>query len=137
MFSTILHFSGMEVASYLIDKALSITVIGSSEMPYQNTLGPEIGKVTMMVRNRERAPSCVLTVQLVVVQTLLFLQMLSEKNVRFYMNDNVTEVRGVDGKVKLDDARYTCFTAQNSEYIHINISSGSLSFLPQGEGGYA
>lgn len=44
-------FSGMEVASYLIDKALSITVIGSSEMPYQNTLGPEIGKVTMMVRN--------------------------------------------------------------------------------------
>lgn len=26
--------------------------------------------------------------------------MLSEKNVRFYMNDNVTEVRGVDGKVK-------------------------------------
>uniref|UniRef100_A0A3Q1I3I5 Rieske domain-containing protein n=1 Tax=Anabas testudineus TaxID=64144 RepID=A0A3Q1I3I5_ANATE len=67
-------FVGMEVASYLIDKALSITVIGSSEMPYQNTLGPEIGKVTMM--------------------------MLSEKNVRFYMNDNVTEVRGVDGKVK-------------------------------------
>uniref|UniRef100_A0A7N6A145 Rieske domain-containing protein n=1 Tax=Anabas testudineus TaxID=64144 RepID=A0A7N6A145_ANATE len=63
-------FVGMEVASYLIDKALSITVIGSSEMPYQNTLGPEIGKVTMM------------------------------KNVRFYMNDNVTEVRGVDGKVK-------------------------------------
>ncbi|KAK2882067.1 apoptosis-inducing factor 3-like [Channa argus] len=67
-------FVGMEVASYLIDKASSITVIGSSEMPYQNTLGPEIGRVTMM--------------------------MLSEKNVRFYMNDNVTEVRGVNGKVK-------------------------------------
>lgn len=40
----------MEVASYLLDKASSITVIGSSEMPYQNTLGPEIGKLTMMVR---------------------------------------------------------------------------------------
>lgn len=46
-------FSGMEIASYLIDKASSITVIGSSEMPYQNTLGPEIGRVTMMVRQRE------------------------------------------------------------------------------------
>ncbi|XP_058483094.1 apoptosis-inducing factor 3 isoform X1 [Solea solea] len=63
----------MEVASYLIDKASSITVIGSSEMPYQNTLGPEIGKFTMM--------------------------MLSEKNVKFYMNDIVTEVKGVNGKV--------------------------------------
>eukprot|EP00064_Thunnus_orientalis_P018759 superscaffoldBa00004425_g18865 len=60
----------MEVASYLIDKASSITVIGSSELPYQNTLGPEIGR------------------------------MLSEKNIRFFMNDNVTEVRGVNGKVK-------------------------------------
>lgn len=45
----------MEIASYLIDKASSITVIGSSEMPYQNTLGPEIGRVTMMVRQRTRA----------------------------------------------------------------------------------
>ncbi|XP_035482701.2 apoptosis-inducing factor 3 isoform X2 [Scophthalmus maximus] len=67
-------FVGMEVASYLIDKASSITVIGSSELPYQNTLGPEIGKVTMM--------------------------MLSEQGVRFYMNDMVAEVRGVNGKVK-------------------------------------
>lgn len=45
----------MEIASYLIDKASSIAVIGSSEMPYQNTLGPEIGRVTMMVRQRSRA----------------------------------------------------------------------------------
>nr|XP_057943613.1 apoptosis-inducing factor 3 [Doryrhamphus excisus] len=66
-------FVGMEVASYLIDKASSITVIGSSELPYQNTLGPEIGRVTMT--------------------------MLAERNVTFYMNDNVSEVRGVDGKV--------------------------------------
>ncbi|XP_033996244.1 apoptosis-inducing factor 3 [Trematomus bernacchii] len=67
-------FVGMEVASYLINKASSITVIGSSELPYQNTLGREVGKVTMT--------------------------MLSEKNVKFYMNDNVTEIKGVDGKVK-------------------------------------
>ncbi|XP_029304798.1 apoptosis-inducing factor 3-like [Cottoperca gobio] len=67
-------FVGMEIASYLIDKASSISVVGSSELPYQNTLGREIGKVTM--------------------------KMLSEKKVKFYMNDNVTEVRGVDGKVK-------------------------------------
>lgn len=31
---------------------------------------------------------------------LLLLQMLAEKNVKFYMNDSVTEVRGQDGKVK-------------------------------------
>ncbi|XP_059207065.1 apoptosis-inducing factor 3 [Centropristis striata] len=67
-------FVGMEVASYLINKALSITVIGSSQLPYQNTLGREIGKFTM--------------------------KMLSEKNVKFFMNDNVTEIRGVEGKVK-------------------------------------
>ncbi|CAB1353125.1 unnamed protein product [Coregonus sp. 'balchen'] len=67
-------FVGMEVASYMTDKASSVTVIGSSELPYQKTLGPEIGKVTMM--------------------------MLAEKDVAFYMNDNVTEVRGENGKVK-------------------------------------
>ncbi|XP_056141337.1 apoptosis-inducing factor 3-like [Lampris incognitus] len=67
-------FVGMEVASYMTDKATSITVIGSSELPYQKTLGPEIGKITMM--------------------------MLAEKGVKFYMNANVTEVRGLNGKVK-------------------------------------
>ena len=41
--------AGMEVASYMTGKATSITVIGSSELPYQKTLGPEIGKITMMV----------------------------------------------------------------------------------------
>ncbi|KAM4620383.1 apoptosis-inducing factor 3 [Polymixia lowei] len=67
-------FVGMEVASYMTDKATSITVIGSSEMPYQKTLGPEIGRITMM--------------------------MLEKRDVKFYMNDNVKEVRGVNGKVK-------------------------------------
>lgn len=94
-------FSGMEIASYLIDKASSITVIGSSEVPYQSTLGLEIGRATMMVGERERwggggkgGAACV-TWGL----PLLILQMLSEKNVRFFMSDSVTEVRGVDGKV--------------------------------------
>uniref|UniRef100_A0A8C7XC98 Apoptosis inducing factor mitochondria associated 5 n=1 Tax=Oryzias sinensis TaxID=183150 RepID=A0A8C7XC98_9TELE len=67
-------FVGMEVASYLLDKASSITVIGSSELPYQNTLGREVGRITMM--------------------------MLSEHNIKFYMNDIVTEIKGVNGKVK-------------------------------------
>ncbi|KAA0720330.1 hypothetical protein E1301_Tti012364 [Triplophysa tibetana] len=43
-------FVGMEVAAYAIDMASSITIIASSELPYQKTLGPEIGKVTMMVK---------------------------------------------------------------------------------------
>lgn len=43
------YLTGMEVASYLLDKASSITVIGSSELPYQNTLGREVGRITMMV----------------------------------------------------------------------------------------
>lgn len=67
-------FIGMEVASYMIDKAARITVVGSSELPYQRTLGPEIGKVS--------------------------LKMLSERNVMFYMSDSVTEIRGENGKVK-------------------------------------
>lgn len=86
----------MEIASYLIDKASSITVIGSSEMPYQNTLGPEIGRVTMMVRQRETEG---VTLQNEFFTSLL-LQMLAERNVKFYMNNSVTEVRGQDGKVK-------------------------------------
>ncbi|XP_072518265.1 apoptosis-inducing factor 3 [Salminus brasiliensis] len=67
-------FVGMEVASYMIDKASSITVIGFSELPYLKTLGPEIGKVTMTI--------------------------LEERGVKFYMNDSVAEVRGENGKVK-------------------------------------
>lgn len=66
-------FVGMEVASYLLNKASSITVIGSSDLPYQNTLGKEIGKITLM--------------------------MLAEKGVKFHMNEFVTEIRGASGKV--------------------------------------
>jgi len=42
--------SGMEVAAYLSDKAASVTVIGSSKFPFQSSLGPDIGKMTMQVR---------------------------------------------------------------------------------------
>ena len=35
----------------MIDKAGSITVINSSETPYQKTLGPEIGRITVRVRD--------------------------------------------------------------------------------------
>ncbi|KPP63959.1 apoptosis-inducing factor 3-like [Scleropages formosus] len=67
-------FVGMEVASYMIDKAKSVTVIGRNDFPYQKTLGTEIGKLTM--------------------------RMLAEKNVKFYMNDSITEIKGEKGKVK-------------------------------------
>ncbi|KAM6986119.1 apoptosis-inducing factor 3-like [Aplochiton taeniatus] len=67
-------FVGMEIASYMTDKASSITVIGSGEQPYQKTLGPEIGQITMT--------------------------MLAGKDVEFFMNDNVTECRGDKGKLK-------------------------------------
>lgn len=67
-------FIGMEVASYLSDKAASVAVVGSSRYPYERSLGPEIGKMSM--------------------------QMLEEQNVKFYMNNSVTEIRGENGKVK-------------------------------------
>lgn len=67
-------FIGMEVAAYLLDTSSSMTVIGSSELPYQKTLGREIGKVTMT--------------------------MLEEKGVTFYMNDAVAEVQGKNRRVK-------------------------------------
>lgn len=41
--------SGMEVAAYLSDKAVSVSVIGSSKFPFQSSLGPAIGKMTMQV----------------------------------------------------------------------------------------
>ncbi|XP_071397519.1 apoptosis-inducing factor 3-like [Centroberyx affinis] len=67
-------FIGMEVASYLSDKAASVAMVGTAGRPYEQSLGPEIGKMTM--------------------------QMLEEQNVKFHMNDRVTEIRGENGKVK-------------------------------------
>ncbi|XP_057695494.1 apoptosis inducing factor mitochondria associated 4 isoform X2 [Corythoichthys intestinalis] len=67
-------FIGMEVASYLANKASSVAIVGTTKYPFQQSLGSQIGQMTM--------------------------QMLEEKNVKFYMNDSVTEIRGVNGSVK-------------------------------------
>ncbi|XP_067364460.1 apoptosis inducing factor mitochondria associated 4 isoform X2 [Channa argus] len=67
-------FIGMEVASYLSNKAASVSVVGTARYPYERSLGPEIGKMTK--------------------------EMLEEQNVKFYMNDRVAEIKGENGKVK-------------------------------------
>ncbi|XP_005463796.1 apoptosis inducing factor mitochondria associated 4 isoform X1 [Oreochromis niloticus] len=67
-------FIGMEVASYFSDKAASVAMVGSTQYPFECALGSEIGQLSM--------------------------QMLEEKNVKFHMNDRVTEIRGENGKVK-------------------------------------
>ena len=36
-------FIGMEVAAHLSDKAASVTVVGNVDIPFKNSLGPEIG----------------------------------------------------------------------------------------------
>ncbi|CAJ1065555.1 apoptosis-inducing factor 3-like [Xyrichtys novacula] len=68
-------FIGMEVASFLSDKAASVSMIGTTRYPYERSLGPEIGKMCM--------------------------QMLEEKDVKFHMSDEVVEIRGENGKVKM------------------------------------
>ncbi|XP_041052667.1 apoptosis inducing factor mitochondria associated 4 [Carcharodon carcharias] len=67
-------FIGMEVAAYLAEKAKSVSVIGTSEVPYQNVLGIEIGKAIM--------------------------KMFEQEAIKFYMLDHVTELRGEDGLLK-------------------------------------
>ncbi|KAM9359787.1 apoptosis-inducing factor 3-like [Symphorus nematophorus] len=67
-------FIGMEVASYLSDKAASVSVVSTTRYPYERSLGPEIGKMSM--------------------------QMLEEQNVKFYMSDRAIEIKGENGKVK-------------------------------------
>lgn len=104
---------GMEVASYMTEKALSITIIGSSEMPYQRTFGSEIGKITMMVSNLGGISMAMLekktllktvtwyaTITVTSCGDELLFQILEEKGVTFYMNDSVTEIRGENKKVK-------------------------------------
>lgn len=90
----------MEVAAYLSDKASSVTVIGNGKFPFQSSLGTEIGKVTMQV---SRCCSSFLIVGLLLYECWNnndpLLQMLEEKNVKFYMSNGVTEIRGENGKV--------------------------------------
>ncbi|MED6271881.1 hypothetical protein CHARACLAT_024763 [Characodon lateralis] len=67
-------FIGMEAASYLSDKAASVALVGPTKYPFEKSLGPAIGKMTM--------------------------EMLEENNVKFFMDKKVTEIRGENGKVK-------------------------------------
>ncbi|XP_068615657.1 apoptosis-inducing factor 3-like [Brachionichthys hirsutus] len=66
-------FIGMEVASYLSNKAASVVVVGSSRYPYEKSLGPEIGRMC--------------------------LEMLEQQKVKFYMDDGVAEIKEENGKV--------------------------------------
>lgn len=43
----------MEVASYLSDKASSVSMVGTTRYPYERSLGPDIGKMTMQVSTYE------------------------------------------------------------------------------------
>ncbi|KAG7282507.1 hypothetical protein CRUP_020222 [Coryphaenoides rupestris] len=65
-------FIGMEVASHLSNKAASVVVVGNTEYPFENSLGPKIGEMAM--------------------------KMFEENNVQFYMKDRVVEIRGEEGK---------------------------------------
>ncbi len=97
---------GMEVAAYMIDMASSITIIGSSELPYQKTLGPEIGKVTMMVcyqgqyNHLSHTDIKYVLNDYLLTLLCLFFKMLEERGVTFYMNDAVAEVQGENRRVK-------------------------------------
>ncbi|XP_059573386.1 apoptosis-inducing factor 3 [Alligator mississippiensis] len=66
-------FIGMEVASFLSDKASTISVVEKEAVPFQKALGPQVGGVAM--------------------------KMLQGRGVNFYMKSQVSELRGEDGKV--------------------------------------
>lgn len=65
----------------------------------------------------------------VVYWTLLFLQILLEKNVKFHMSDHVTEIKGVDGKVKCEIHRLQIQQTM-SDILFWNVQSflSSVSF---------
>lgn len=42
---------GMEVASYFSDKAASVAMVGTTQYPFERTLGSEIGQLSMQVRD--------------------------------------------------------------------------------------
>ncbi|XP_007906684.1 apoptosis-inducing factor 3 isoform X2 [Callorhinchus milii] len=67
-------FIGMEVAAYLTDKAHSVSVIGIENIPFRKVLGEKVGRSIM--------------------------KMFETNRVKFYMQNEVSELRGQDGKVK-------------------------------------
>ncbi|KAG8002048.1 Apoptosis-inducing factor 3 [Nibea albiflora] len=79
------------VASYLSDKAASVALVGSGRYPFERSLGPEIGKMSM--------------------------QMLEEKNIKFYMNDRVTEIKGENGKNCLHYSAVFLGVIPNSDFM--------------------
>lgn len=92
--------AGMEVASYLSNKAASVTVVGTSSYPFQKSLGQDIGKMCMQVRSSDGCDVNFCVMKQILKQSF-FYQMFEEKNVKFYMNDGITEIRGNNGKVAL------------------------------------
>ncbi|XP_065503290.1 apoptosis-inducing factor 3-like [Caloenas nicobarica] len=66
-------FIGMEIAAFLSDKAGAISVVEKKEFPFQHALGPEVGGVAM--------------------------KMLQNNGVKFYMETELCELKGKDGKV--------------------------------------
>ncbi|KAK2525484.1 apoptosis-inducing factor 3 isoform X3 [Columba livia] len=66
-------FIGMEIAAFLSDKAGAVSVVEKKEFPFQHALGPEVGGVAM--------------------------KMLQNNGVKFYMETELRELKGKDGKV--------------------------------------
>ncbi|XP_059829232.1 apoptosis inducing factor mitochondria associated 4 isoform X2 [Hypanus sabinus] len=64
-------FIGMEITWYLINKAKSVSVVGTSKVPFRDVLGRDVG--TAIMKKFEAA------------------------NVKFYMESKVTELRGQNG----------------------------------------
>ena len=86
-------FIGMEVASYLSDKASSVECIDIAAVPFERVLGGRIGKALQ-------------TVQLLLMFISLFLlifcmQLLEEKGIKFHLKSGVKEIVSEDGKVCL------------------------------------
>ncbi|XP_039627083.1 apoptosis-inducing factor 3 isoform X2 [Polypterus senegalus] len=67
-------FVGMEVAAYLAEKAHSVSVIGVEDVPFKKALGEKVGRAIM--------------------------KMFENNRVKFYMLNEVSELRGQQGKLK-------------------------------------
>lgn len=61
-------YLGMEVASYLTNKASSVAIVGTTKYPYEHSLGSQIGHMTMQVRNNGERTA---TATMVVIATIL------------------------------------------------------------------
>ncbi|XP_062887308.1 apoptosis inducing factor mitochondria associated 4 isoform X1 [Mobula hypostoma] len=67
-------FIGMEITWYLINKPKSVSVVGTSKVPFQDLLGRDVGTAIMKKFEAE--------------------------NVKFYMESKVTELRGQNGSLE-------------------------------------